>query len=268
MPRYWDCMKELVPKIIELGRLCLQFGRVNRVTYHEDGERLETDTDHTVMLGIMGCAFAERYAPHLDRGLVAQFAFVHDFVEVYAGDTNTMNITAERQAAKAAREAEALAKLRALFAGVLPWLHETIEQYDSLSTPEARFVKSLDKVLPKVTHILNRGAALREHGIEPSAIDPVNSKQLVKIRASYGADQPKVLELYQAIHEELCRVLHEPAPQRETFFVRMQDGRTFRCDNVEGDHGPCRSNCFHKPFPEDENLYACNACGCRYRGEK
>lgn len=60
-------------KVVELGQLCLQFGRVNRVTYHEDGRRLESDTDHTVMLGILACAFAEQYAPHLDLGLVAQF---------------------------------------------------------------------------------------------------------------------------------------------------------------------------------------------------
>ena len=75
---------------LDLARLCLQFGRVERITRHEDGVRLETDTDHTVMLGIFACAFAASFAPGLNTGLIAQFAMIHDLVEVYAGDTVTM----------------------------------------------------------------------------------------------------------------------------------------------------------------------------------
>ena len=41
---------------IRLADLILRFGRVNRATYHPDGERPESDTDHTVMLGILACA--------------------------------------------------------------------------------------------------------------------------------------------------------------------------------------------------------------------
>ena len=67
---------------LSLAKLLLQFGRTNRITYHEDGVTPESDTDHTVMLGVMACAFAARYAPHLNNGKIAQFAFIHDLVEV------------------------------------------------------------------------------------------------------------------------------------------------------------------------------------------
>lgn len=62
--------------VVELGRLALQFGRVNRITYHPDGHRPETDTDHTVMLGLIACAFAASHMPDLDRGVIAAYALV------------------------------------------------------------------------------------------------------------------------------------------------------------------------------------------------
>lgn len=74
---------------LNLGRLALLFGRVNRITKHDDGMTLESDTDHTIMLSLLACAFASKYMPDLDIGRVAQFALVHDLVEAYAGDTAT-----------------------------------------------------------------------------------------------------------------------------------------------------------------------------------
>ena len=132
-------------KIIDLAQLCLRFGRVNRITYHEDGKRFESDTDHTVMLAVVACAFATQYAPYLDVG--------------------------------------------------------------RLDLPEARFIKVLDKVLPKITHILNHGAALREHGVHAGNIDAVNNSQADKMRASYAADQPAVMALYAEVHAILKETL-------------------------------------------------------------
>jgi putative hydrolase of HD superfamily len=196
-----------IAKIVELSQLCLQFARVNRVTYHEDGKRFESDSDHTVMLGIVACAFAEQFEPNLDRGLIAQYALVHDFVEVYAGDTCTINATGEQFADKAEREAAALDKLRAQFSVIFPWLIATIESYDSLALPEARFIKTLDKVLPKITHALNKGAALIDHGVTFDAIDQINAAQLLKIGLSYGHDQIEAMRLYTGIHEYLIAEL-------------------------------------------------------------
>jgi len=196
-----------INKIVELSQLCLQFARVNRVTYHEDGKRFESDTDHTVMLGIVACAFAEQFEPNLDRGLIAQYALVHDFVEVYAGDTCTINATGEQFADKAQRESAALNRLKYQFSNTLPWLTATIESYDSLASPEARFIKTLDKVLPKITHILNKGAALIDHGVAFSDIDSINAQQLLKIGLSYGYDQIEAMRLYTGIHEYLIAEL-------------------------------------------------------------
>lgn len=201
-------------KVIELAQLCLRFGRVNRVTYHEDGKRFETDTDHTVMLAVIACAFAAQHNPFLDVGRVAQFAIVHDLVEAYAGDTNSLIARTDAGPddathTKEAREAAALDRVRDEFALDFPWLTDTIDAYESLAQPEARFVKALDKVLPKITHILNRGATLREHGVDASNIDAVNGSQVAKMQASYAADQPAVMSLYADVHTLLRETLEK-----------------------------------------------------------
>ena len=211
-------MDSTTQKVIELAQLCLRFGRVERVTYHEDGKRLETDTDHTVMLAVIACAFAERINagdarfPRYDVGLVAQFAIVHDLVEAYAGDTNSLIARTDAgpddaTRTKEAREAVALARIRSEFTADFPWLTDTIDEYESLVSPEARFVKALDKVLPKITHLLNGGATLRQHGVDASNIDAVNGSQVAKMRATYAADQPAVMALYADVHARLREAL-------------------------------------------------------------
>lgn len=134
-----------------LAAFLLQFSRVERATAHPDGIRPETDSDHTVMLAVIACDLCP---PSLNRGVVAQFAIVHDLVETYAGDTQTLKIDAGQHAAKDAREAAALARIRAEF-GPFSWMAHTIEAYESQASSEARYVKVLDKVLPKLTHLLN-----------------------------------------------------------------------------------------------------------------
>lgn len=198
-----------IPALFDLAALALQFGRTNRITYHEDGVTPESDTDHTVMLGLCACAFAEQFAPHLDRGLIAQFAIVHDLAEALCGDTNTLRIDQAGRDEKEQREQTARQEIRRRFSVLLPWVCETLDRYERLEDPEARFIKVLDKVLPKITHALNGGAALREHGIDLAKLAEVNGSQREAIARSYGADQEAAVALLFAVHEELVRRLAE-----------------------------------------------------------
>lgn len=198
-PAYSFSMKsEDVDALVQLGEITLRLARVERATRHEDGEHPESDTDHTVMLGLMACALAARFAPDLDRGRIAEFALVHDLVEAYAGDTNTFGFGGDTSTTdKDAREAAALERIRHEIHASFPWVVDTIEAYESLATPEARFVKTLDKVLPKITHYLN-------HGTELPNLEEFDShcmRQEQKLRQSYGEDQELVLVLYRTMYE-------------------------------------------------------------------
>jgi putative hydrolase of HD superfamily len=199
-----------VAAMLDLGSLALAFGRVDRITRHPDGVTLESDTDHTVMLGLAACAFASRFAPALDLGKVAQFALVHDLVEVYAGDTVTSHVSfsdADRTD-KEERERAALGRIRTEFDGEFSWLGETIEAYERLDTPEARFVKVMDKAMPKIANIHNRGVTFKAQGHDRASGESFIRTQLEKLSATYGSDQPEAMALLAALGERMISELY------------------------------------------------------------
>jgi putative hydrolases of HD superfamily len=202
----------LTSATIALGLLTLRFGQVERITYHPDGKTPESDTDHTVMLSLIACALAERTAPQLDLGLVAQFALIHDLVEVYAGDTPTLRIGAAERAAKHRREVEAAHRLRVEYGPTLPWLPETIERYERQDTPEARFVKALDKAMPKITHYANGARTLRDQGMHREELTAVYEQQAADI-AAYAGEFPALLNLRGELVELVLPLVPETAPE-------------------------------------------------------
>lgn len=200
--------------VIALGQLSLAFGRVNRITFHQDARTPESDTDHTVMLGLTACALAARERD-LDVGMVAQFALVHDLVEVYAGDTPTLRaLAADAKADKRAREHAAFLRIKAEFGDVLWWLPETLANYENQLSREARFVRALDKLLPKITHLSNQCATLRAQGVgydELVARYELQEKELLEYAADFPALMAmradlvgRVLALYRRCPECRC----------------------------------------------------------------
>jgi putative hydrolase of HD superfamily len=146
------------------------------------------------MLGLVACALAPHVRADLDVGLVAQYALVHDLVEVYAGDTATLRmLSADAKAGKAHREHEAYLRIAEEFKA-LPWLAERIADYEERRTPEARYVKALDKLLPKITHVLNKVATIREEGMTYAELEARYVVQEQEIRA-YADDFPALLDL-------------------------------------------------------------------------
>lgn len=172
-------------RAVDIAKLALQFARVRRVTRHEDGRRPEFDSDHTVMLAILACDMAPE---GLDLGLVAQFAIVHDLVEAdpECGDTQTLTIDAAGREAKAKREAAAMERLLLRF-GEFSWLGRTLRAYERQDTPEARYVRIMDKVTPKLTHMLNDCRAAREL-TDRDGLVAAHRQQLGKLAAEHEAD--------------------------------------------------------------------------------
>ena len=178
---YTDGMQDMLTRALSIARLTMTFGQVRRVTLHEDGER-ESDTTHTVMLTLLSVEVAQHIG--CDPGLTAQFATIHDFPEVYAGDTNTARGLAPDEAkAKAVREAESMRQI-AVDLGDSPWV-ALMNRYEAQVEPEARLVRYLDKVLPKLTHYWNRGAALRALGLTGNELRGKHARQGAQLAAQY-----------------------------------------------------------------------------------
>jgi 5'-deoxynucleotidase YfbR-like HD superfamily hydrolase len=195
-------MTENAKGLVDIGKLVLQFARVNRVTLQEDGITPESDTDHTVMLSVSACALAKKlYPDSLDIGLVAQFAIVHDLVEAYAMDTDSFGLNEEGKKAKDAREHEAFLRIEREFKDIFPWLSDMIARYEALDTKEARFVKTVDKLMSKITHILNNGAYFKSRDMDSETMWN-NYQTMVRVaEEKYGSEFPEVL----ALMDELIR---------------------------------------------------------------
>jgi 5'-deoxynucleotidase YfbR-like HD superfamily hydrolase len=187
-------MTTLEGDVLKLAKVCLAFGRVDRITKHPDG-MLESDTDHTFMLGIVAMALAEYLDTSLNIGLVAQYAYVHDWPEVYAGDTPTLKaLTVAQKQQKADREQLAYARLRRQFGYRFPWLVTLLAEYKEQQSREARFVRAVDWMLPKFTHLLNDAQVAREQGM---TVDELRARYKLQGEelAAWAGEWPALLEL-------------------------------------------------------------------------
>jgi hypothetical protein len=197
---------ELASTVRDLGVLVLDFGLVPRATFHQDGVTSETDTTHTVMLGLLACALAERIGG-LDVGAVAQLALVHDLPEVYADDTPTLRLpTAEQSAAKRQREHDAWTRITRQFGHALPWVSLTIGFYDCQASREARFVWGVDKITPKVTHIANGCATPRAQGVGVDELVARYAVQRGEMVQRCG-EWPALIAVYDRLVEEEIETL-------------------------------------------------------------
>jgi putative hydrolase of HD superfamily len=198
----------LVQGILELGRLAGRFSQVNRGVPVDSLGTLESDTDHTVMLSLVACCVAAKYQPTLDIGKVAQYALVHDLVEAYCGDTNTIEYSQMDSAAKREREEKAHATLR-VHHGFFSWLGDMIERYEALADPEARFVKAIDKAMPAVLHNLNDGLIFGKGQAdfqEPAEFqDDVRGRDKWLRENHWARDQNFALRIREALMEKVIR---------------------------------------------------------------
>lgn len=203
-------MTEHAQGLVDLGRLALTFAKVNRISFHEDGVRPESDTDHTVMLSVCACALATKLYPELDLGKIAQYAIVHDIVEAYALDTDTYGISEELKKEKYKREHESFLRIQREFQDHFPWLVETIESYERLDTKEALFVKTVDKFMPKITHILNNGAVFKK--VRKNSVDEITTifeSEQTQLNEEYGAHFPELQKIFNELNDRVLAIVSQ-----------------------------------------------------------
>lgn len=147
--------------------------------------RRENDAEHSWSVALVACALARYIDPKLEVGKICEFATVHDLVEVYAGDTSNF-ADVDKKATKDEREAAALRELQRRFTK-FPWVAETIAIYEAQASPEARFVKSIDKIVPLLFDLIEEGLFYKEHKITLKVWQEQMQKHRQKASAHPGA---------------------------------------------------------------------------------
>lgn len=147
---------------IALGAISSRLVQIERTrTIHPDG-RAENVAEHSLMLSKVAPELASTLYPELDANLVASYASLHDDLEAYVGDTPTDMLAETSLTKKDELEAAALQQLLQEYEH-MPRYASLIQQYESQSTPESRFVRGVDKLMVLLIHLPNDAAVLRHH---------------------------------------------------------------------------------------------------------
>ncbi len=154
--------------ILEIDRL----KAVLRRTYLVDGSRRENSAEHSWHLAMMALLLVEHAGQPLNLERLVQLVLVHDLVEIGAGDTYAYGGADPVETRQ--REAEAAEDLF----GKLPddqgrAMLALWEEFDAGRTPEARFARALDRLMPLLHNVHTRGRSWQEHGV---AADQVRAR--------------------------------------------------------------------------------------------
>lgn len=106
-------------------------------------QQCESVAEHTFGVAVLALFLAEIYAPELDLLKVMRMALLHDFGEIYAGDLTPAHEVSRDEKYRLEQQAvrRVLAKLPRGAAYVALW-----EEYEAGHSPEARFVRQLDRL--------------------------------------------------------------------------------------------------------------------------
>lgn len=205
-PTDGDHLSPIARLIYAIGALASQATEVKR-TYcdHPDG-RPENDAEHSYMLSLVAQSVAREFFPELNSGLVAEYANIHELVELYVGDTPTHDISDGELLSKQKRESLGIEQLCSEYSGISPALVELVRRYEKQEEPEARLVYVLDKMLTTVTQFPNKGVHARDIFKDRTVRERTTQKRIERYAEGYP-DRKELL----AVYGELVEFLHDMA---------------------------------------------------------
>lgn len=161
-------------KILQFQKLLQKFNKVKRdLASIHDIKVSDNDVEHSYRVAMLCWMLIEECNLDLQVSLVLKYTLIHDFVEVYAGDTSIY----KDQGNKVEREHNALLKLRRKFPH-LKSMWQIVEEYEERKNPEAKFVYVIEKLEPILTVLLSE----KDHWITRKiSLESLIEKKLAKI---------------------------------------------------------------------------------------
>ncbi|MFX1604231.1 MAG: HD domain-containing protein [Promethearchaeota archaeon] len=183
-----DRLERQMRFIVEIDRL----KKVIRQSALADRSRQENDSEHSWHIAVMAFLLADYANSKVDILKVLKMTLIHDLVEIDAGDT----FAYDEVNAKTQNDRETKAAKRVF--GLLPEdqreeLYSLWQEFDSKSTPEARFAVAIDKLQPLILSYNNRGWSWERHGVVKS--------QIVEEKRTIGEGSEKLWEVAQELIE-------------------------------------------------------------------
>ncbi len=146
----------MLGKLIKFTELLNKFRSVERVVLVNGENRMENDVEHSYFLAMLAWYIADANKLDLNTDLLIKYALVHDFVEVYAGDTYIYSKDEARKNSKAVREHAAAVRIKKEVSEFKE-LNELMERYEKREDKESKFIYALDKIQPVINIYLDGG---------------------------------------------------------------------------------------------------------------
>lgn len=185
----------MLQKLLGFAKILNEFQRVERVIRVEGSDRWENDVEHSYDLAMLAWYILATTETTLNHDKVIRYALIHDFLEVYAGDTYNFSTDTTHLASKHEREAAAAVKLRETLSEFTE-LHETIDAYEKRNDAESRFVYALDKIEPVIQLYLDGGRTWKEKEVTLEMVYE-NKKDKVALSPEIKAYFDELMELLQ-----------------------------------------------------------------------
>lgn len=176
--------------LVELDKL----KNVERKTLLFDASRNENSAEHSWNLAMAVMLFAEESNEKICLNKAIKMALIHDIVEVYAGDTFVYDSSVGKEQFE--KESSALDKLLAHLnpSAFTEEVYSLWHEFEKEESPEAKYVKALDRLLPMLQNWKTEGHSWKKHQIKSSQVIERNSK--------IQRGSTKLWELAQSIIEE------------------------------------------------------------------
>ncbi|MHB8295562.1 MAG: HD domain-containing protein [Acidimicrobiales bacterium] len=173
---------ESAPSPSEADRLATQLAfileldrakQVLRRSYLADGSRRENDAEHMWHAAVAAAVLSGHSGEPVDAARTVKLLLFHDVVEIDAGDTFVYD-----EVGLAGKEEREQAAATRLF-GMLPEdqrdeLVDLWEEFEAAQTPEARFARAIDRLMPLLLNRSSGGRSWRENGITAEQVRAVN----------------------------------------------------------------------------------------------
>lgn len=164
-----DRLSQQIAFLLELDKL----KSVLRRSYLTHGDRRENSAEHSWHIVLAALTLAEYANEPVDIGHVIKLLLLHDVVEIDAGDTFIYDVAGKLD--QHARETIAAERIFGLLPADQGELYLALwHEYEARITPEAKFARTLDRLLPVLHNCYTQGRGWQENGVHQGQVLAVN----------------------------------------------------------------------------------------------
>ena len=155
-------------------------------------EQPESDAEHSFSLALLVMLTVPS---ELNRQKCLEMALIHDLAEIYAGDLTPDDTVAPKE--KHRLEMQAMKRISQELS--VPYFEELFSEFEAQQTPEARFVKALDKLDTVLT-----ACYYDQNKRSPVELLPEFGAYAQKSLSKIGTDEVRIVKnmLYQIVEKK------------------------------------------------------------------